>query len=339
MARNILLVRLDGLGDALVCVPALEALREAHEDAVFGVVCSEKNAALFSRARLERIHVLRAGDDAVPLIAELRSACYTDALVATEEPIGYRIARSSGATRRAGFWHRFEKPFKSLWQYGHLTDPVYRPAAWVAAPEHEVFAIHRLAQRLGATAPPSTDPNALRPWLDIAAVPVADQRDALVFQVAEKWTVGGWEPADIAYTLAVAVAASPFRRCVVAAGPSDAELARSVMEHVPPASIAEGSISSAPPSTLGAWLGIIASAGAVVSPDTGAAHAAGMLGVPVVDIFEAARFEQLSRQWRPWAAPSRCVVKPQRSAGAPAAFGAAIGAALSDLAVMPDAVS
>src|SRR4029077_16115774 len=132
--RRFLLVRLDGIGDALVCVPALEALRATFPTATFGALCSPRNAALFSRDRVAAVHVLERDDDAAErfrLAAELRELGYTDALIATEEPVGYTLACMSRARKRAGFWHRFEKPFKSVWQFAHLTDAVYRPAAWV----------------------------------------------------------------------------------------------------------------------------------------------------------------------------------------------------------------
>jgi hypothetical protein len=51
----------------------------------------------------------------------------------------------------------------------------------------------------------------------------------------------------------------------------------------------------------------------------------------VVDLFEPERYEQLSRQWRPWAAPSRCLVKPPYGAGLDAALGAQTAAAVNDL--------
>jgi ADP-heptose:LPS heptosyltransferase len=258
---------------------------------------------------------------------------YTHAMIATEEPAGYRIGRKSGAAVRAGFWHRFEKTFKSLWQYAHLTDAVYRTAAWVDAPEHEVVAMYRLAERLGAETPIPDDARALRDWIDVSpdgALP--DGASSLAWQVTPKWTTGGWKPDAIAALAAAAHEASPFERLAFVCARRDQGLALSVMEHLPHALVAAGKAALAPPAELPQWLAAIASAGALVTPDTGAAHAAGMLGVPVVDLFDPARFEQLSRQWRPWAAPSRCIVKPEyRDDRSAAAFGAVLSAALDDL--------
>ena len=59
---------------------------------------------------------------------------------------------------------------------------------------------------------------------------------------------------------------------------------------------------------------------AVVTPDSGAAHLAGMAGVPCVDLFEPSphvAYDVL--RWRPWAAPCRTLVLgPDPAAGAAA---------------------
>ncbi len=53
---------------------------------------------------------------------------YTHALVATEDPSGYRVARASGISHRIGFENGWGKPFKSLWVRAHLTQTLHRSA-------------------------------------------------------------------------------------------------------------------------------------------------------------------------------------------------------------------
>jgi ADP-heptose:LPS heptosyltransferase len=325
-APRFLLVRLDGLGDALACVPALEGLRRAHPSARFGAICSPANAAVFS-ARVDAVHVL-TGDDRAPLAAALRERAYTHAIVATEEVAGYELARGSGAARRSGFWHRFEKPFKSLWQYAQLTDRVYRPAAWTARPEHEVEALYRLVLPFGAAPPPPDDAAALRQWLAVEGG-AAGKRAALGVQITAKLALEGWGAAALAELCATALDASGLSALSLVAAPDDGGLARALLEHLPAAVRMRATI--APPSDVPHWFGSIDSLAVLVTPDTGAAHAAGMLGVPVIDLFEQTRFSQLSRQWRPWAAPHRCMIKPPAGATTPAALGAQIGAAVAAL--------
>ena len=70
------------------------------------------------------------------------------------------------------------------------------------------------------------------------------------------------------------------------------------------------------PATTRAWIAAVDAAGALVSTDTGAAHLAGMIGVPVVDVFPDAGFDAQTRRWRPWAS-SNIVVRASELARAP----------------------
>lgn len=326
-APRFLLVRLDGIGDALACVPGLEGLMRAYPQAHVGALCSPANAALFS-TRVERVHVFGPDTPVDALAPELRQAEYTHALVATEEVAGYRLARAANARRRAGFWHGLDKPFKSLWQFTELTDRVYRPAAWKARPEHEVQALYRLATRFGAQAPVPDDVAALRTWLAIDPGHVS-AHGALAFQVTKKWVSGGWGPAALARMYESAYRASGLSEMLLIVAPGDEGLARSLLEDL--TSSARERAHIAPPGGVPYWLGAIDAAAALITPDTGAAHAAGMLGVPVIDVFDGPRFEQLAQQWRPWAAPHRCVVKPVAGQDVPDVFGAELGAAVAQL--------
>jgi ADP-heptose:LPS heptosyltransferase len=325
-----LLVRLDGLGDALACVPLLEGLRRAYPSAVFGAVCSPANATVFS-ARVAFVHVL--GDDGETReAAAIAAQRYTHALVATEEVAGYEIARASGAQRRVGFWHAFEKPLKSLWQFSQLTDRVYRPARWTSRPEHEVQTLYRLALPFGASPRPPAEATALREWLAVdrsSGMP----ENTMGFQITRKLTSDEWGPSSIAAACAAAWSITGLSNAALLAAGEDEGLARSVLEHLPPQMRERTRL--VPPGGVAQWFGSIAQASVLVTPDTGAAHAAGMLGVPVIDLFDQARFEQLSRQWRPWAAPYYCLVKPAARAQDPSEFGREIGSAAKTLLMHP----
>jgi ADP-heptose:LPS heptosyltransferase len=328
-APRFLLVRLDRIGDALACVPMLEGLMRAYPAARVGAICSPANAALFSK-RVARVHVFGRDASIEALAPELQAADYTHALIATEEVAGYQLARAATARRRAGFWHGFDKPFKSLWQYSQLTDRVYRPAAWTSRPEHEVETLYRLALAFGARPPAQDDVAALRTWLAIEPpTRRPDARTALGFQITAKLVSGGWGPDALARLCAAAYHASGLQEMALIVAPSDEGLARALLEDLTRSARERAHL--VPPGGLPQWLGAIDSLAVLVTPDTGAAHAAGMLGVPVIDIFDGPRFDQLSRQWRPWAAPHRCVVKPVAGGGVPERFGAKLGVALAQL--------
>jgi len=325
--QKLLVIRLDGLGDALATVPLLEGLARAQPSARISVVCSSKNAGVFAPERVVR---LRA--DGPGFADELRSVRYDAAIVATEEVAGYHLARASGAARRIGFWHGLDKPFKSLWQRAQLTDAVKRPAAWVRRPEHEVETLYRLGAPVGAAGPPPADARQLRGWLEVRRdAAAANVEAALGFQIAAKLTTGGWGPAAIAKFIESAWAASRLRRCALICAPPDERLARATLERLD-AAVGDGRVSLAISMHTSHWFGTLDALAALVTPDTGAAHAAGILGVPVVDLFEADRFAELSRRWRPWATQAACAIKPAWRSGVEAAFGREVGAAISEIA-------
>ncbi len=323
----VLLVRLDGIGDAALCIPALEGMRRAFPGAAFGAVCSRANAALFSSA-VQHIHVF-SGKVGADFLAELRGPGYTRALVATEEVMGYKLGRLSGAGLRSGFWHGFQKPFKSAWQRAQVTTPVYRPAAWTKAPEHEVATLYRLAQALGAQSPPPCDTVSLRRWLRVEPSPNAQVADgALAFQINGKLFAGGWGPAAVASFVNTALASSGFHRGILIAAAQDVGLACAVLEHLPQDLHSDNNLRILASLELPQWLDALDRAGALVTPDTGAAHVAGMLGAAVVDLFEEPDFQRLSQQWHPWAGTSQSIMKPLYREGLEDSFGRRVGEAV-----------
>ncbi len=329
--RRILLVRLDGIGDALACIPMLEGLRRLHPSASFGAVLSPVNAGIYSAARVAA-HVYGGDDDLLRVSEEVRNAGYDVAVVATEEVAGYAIARASGARVRAGFWHRFEKPFKSLWQRMQLTNAVYRPAALKRTQVHEAVTLYALARALGAESKPIADAAALRAWVN--ADPAGGLRDGastLGIQIARKLATENWGPAALSALIAAALGGSGLARCALLTSEADAQLARAILERMPAALTADDVVFLHPPATIGVWLGTIASLAALITPDTGAAHAAGMLGVPVVDLFDSEQFVAQSTRWRPWAAPARCFAKPTWHSGEESRLGSELGSAIKDL--------
>lgn len=323
----VLLVRLDGVGDAALCIPALEGMRRAFPTARFGAVCSGANATLFSDL-VERIHVYREDLPAAVLRDELQACGYTRALIATEEVAGYRLARLSGAPARAGFWHGAQKPFKSIWQRSQVSAAVFRPAAWTRSPEHEVTTLYRLAEALGASPPAPDDPASLRGWLRVELSEQArDASGALGVQVSPKLLTAGWGPASLAQLVTVMLERSGLDRAVLLASSQDESLACAVLEHM-----RSGRARVLATLSLPRWLGVLDSLAVLVTPDTGAAHVAGMLGSGVVDLFDEPDFKRLSQQWHPWAGDSRCIVKPAWRDDIEIGLGRQIGEAAQALA-------
>ena len=315
---KILLVREDGLGDALVCAPLVAALAAAGH--VVGAVLGTRNADAFAARVFAHVHVLDRipwpAHGATPVsraraLAEVRAVAYDVALVATEELSAYEFVRECGIGVRVGFVNGASKPLKSLHVGTMLTRAIVRPASARRAHAHEVETMFSLGAEFVTERTPTRDVVRLRP-LVIGDHADLDERERaaaqIAVQVSQKFAHAGL---DRDAFVACARALRARGDDVLVLGDDDAfvrEIAR--------ASDAR---------TLGAcdlavWKLQIATARALVTGDSGAAHVAGMTGVATVDAFApnpATAYDV--RRWAPWAAPHRAIVlDPARDAAATA---------------------
>ncbi len=323
---NVLLVRADGLGDALVCAPLVAALRAAGH--AVGAVLGTANREAFAPGVLSRVHVLeripwpRHGSTPQSrrvALASARAAGYDIALIASEELEAYEFARAAGIPERVGFINGWEKPLKSLRVAPLLTRALVRPASAARERYHEVVTLFGLGKGLYREAVPTLDLARLRPLvLEEPAVP----HGRVALQASRKLAGAGLTAAALA-AAARELAACGWRPLVLG---DDAEFATEV-------AAASGSEVAA---GLGvrAWKALIAGARALVTPDSGAAHVAGMLGIPCVDCF-APGDERAMARWSPWAAPFRTLpLDPVRT---PAQTGVRIALEVASLASEPAA--
>lgn len=303
---SVLIVRLDAIGDALALVPLLAALRE--RGAQIDVVLSPKNAGAFSKSAVDRIFIEQFG-----LGDRLAQNGYDYALVATEDASGYRLARASGAPARVGFQNGWGKPLKSLWSRSLLTRTVYRTAGLDPRAPHESQVLFRLGSEIVGTSQIPRDPRILRGFV-VDAEPQPDER--IVMQITDKWQRLEAAPKAVA-DLAQALGRRHAMRFVAAEGErgSAKELA------------ASAGISIEYFRELGPWKEAIAAAKAVVAPDSGAIHVAGMTGTPAVAVFAQKHFALQTGRWSPWAAPYKLI---EMTGDWPNAAGTALDELLQD---------
>lgn len=248
------------------------------------------NAEVFSHRALDRIHVAGTCSDA-DLVEDIRSQHYGAALIATEKPEGYRLAYDARVPARVGFQNGWGKPLKSLWIRRMCTHTLFRTAGLDPGAPHECEVVFKLARTLIAQPEVPREPRLLRPFV-IDDEPAADERVA--FQVTDKWQRLGASLDDLA-ELVRRVTARHIVRFIAAereAGYAGA-FTRATGMHVETFA------------TLAPWKNAIAAARAVIAPDSGAAHVAGMVGTPVVSCFARQAFALQSKRWAPWAAPHR----------------------------------
>jgi ADP-heptose:LPS heptosyltransferase len=301
ISPSVLIIRLDAIGDALALTPLLAALRR---DAIpADIVLRPANAGIFASRAARRVVTadfeLRSSDrrtiGAIEALGrELREGGYSHVLVATEDPSGYRLAAATGAPTRIGFAQAWGKPFKTLWTRRFLTARIYRAAGLDPRRPHECEVLFRLVTPLVDDQEPTRDLAQLRPLLLEQEAP-ADDRVAV--QITDKW-----ERLGIAFEEVVTLVRRlrSFGQLRLLSAQAEAGYADRL------AQAAELDVERF--GDLDSWKAAIGAAAAIVTPDSGALHVAGMLGTPVVAVFPPTRdFALQVARWAPWAAPQRIV--------------------------------
>jgi ADP-heptose:LPS heptosyltransferase len=301
VSPSVLIIRLDAIGDALALTPAIAALR--RRAIAVDVVLGHSNAnALAPRAVRDIIAAdfelrngTRSNVNAIERFGrDLRERRYTHVLVATEDPGGYRLAAAVGAPTRIGFEDPWTKPLKALWSRRILTNSIYRSARLTARCEHESVTLFKLIEPLVGDEKPVADFTQLRP-LVLESEPAPDDRVAV--QITDKWERLGIPFASVV-NLVRRLAAGSELHLLSARGES--AYAQSVERAT---GIAVSYFDDLP-----SWKAAIAAAVALVAPDCGAVHVAGMTGTPVVAVFPPMRnYEAWVARWAPWAAAHRIV--------------------------------
>ncbi len=296
-----LIIRLDGIGDALALTPLLAAL---HSRAIaVDLVLRPENAALFTPAAARGVEVapFALRSNTAENLAHIRAFAerfapreYGAVLVATEDPGGYRLAHAVGAPVRVGFTNGWGKPFKTLWARSLLTKTLYRSAGLDARGHHESEVLFELGRSMLGDATPTNDPSQLRPML-LEDAPV--RGEGVAVQVTQRWQRFGVSPAILAQFLHELAKDVNVRAISAAAEGDFADVVESV-----------SNVSVERYTSLQPWKAAIGQAHALVAPDSGAIHVAGMLGTPTVALFPPRRaLDRQIARWHPWAAPYRIV--------------------------------
>ena len=279
---RVLIIRLDAIGDALAAVPLLGALK--------------------ARAIPVDIVLSRANSDAIAPYAydnrcigvddpELCANTYSHILIATEEATAYTLAQSLRAPHRVGFYNGWGKPLKSLWLRSLLTEPHYRSAGLDPKTQHEVEVLFALGRSLlGEHVRPSRKVEELTSFVIEKPIPTDDR---VAFQITDKW-----ERLGMAFDQVLDLA----QRCsdIAAIHWIAASHERDYAQRFAAAIGCEITTFT----SIIPWKATIAASRALVAPDSGAIHVAGMTGVPTVAVFAPQKqfIAQITR-WAPWAAP------------------------------------
>jgi ADP-heptose:LPS heptosyltransferase len=312
---RVCVLRLDALGDTLLSTPAIRNLVDAgHDVRVF-----TSAAGTVVLTGLARAVEVSGPED----LAERVRETHPDVVIGfSEKRRSLLAARSSGAGIRVGFDPGWVQPMKTLaarlvftHRFRSTNDPRRDSGL------HEVERYCRLLGTLDSTLDspgplyfPRVDHLSQRQWLvdrELTQSPVA-------LQLTPKWMQDGWSVAwlrDLCQRLPGPV--------VALFGPAEADWVRQNFEGL--------GLALAPVGTVleyGALLGLCRG---LVTVDTGAAHVAAALGVPVVDVFPERNAAHCVGRWRPWQVEHRVVIKPEHTVGREVELTRAIQLAVHEL--------
>ncbi|HEY64533.1 MAG TPA: glycosyltransferase family 9 protein [Caldilineae bacterium] len=307
MLRRILAVKLADMGDALLCTPALRALRETYPHARLDVLVTPHTAPLISHMGLaDRVISFPKHDYDDPrwlwqprrwwplarLYARLRRAGY-DAVA-----LFHHLSTGYGALK----WRLLVAATAAPWVAG-LDDG--RGRTWLTCPvedqgfgkRHEVEYALAVAEALGANVPDTS--LTLPPYADEARRVARLLGDGEHPYVVIHAGSGGysrarrWEPERFAAVADALVERLEVQVVIVGTEADDALAVEQMMRH--PACNLQGR------TELPDLVAVLRRSRLFLGADSGVMHLAAAVGVPVVAIFGPSNH----RAWAPWTPPER----------------------------------
>jgi len=328
---NIVLTRLDRIGDLILSTPAIASVRRSWPEAHVTLVCSRHNAGVVERNPDVDELVVAEPDDSPARIGKRFRNKADLAIALAPRTLDFALVGATRAARRIGYTYvrRFTTRL-GAWRY--LTDLAIseadpdlcdRDPGYVV--RHEVDQILSLVSLAGG----STLSRSLVVSIDdadraaVAHVPAG----AIAFQLAPRWLRDG---STLASTLELLRALRVFGLPIVAAyGPESAALA----ERVRADGLADVVIGDLP---FSSWAAVYEKSAVVITVDTGATHVASAMRRPTVVLFEHRYFNLNSQEWSPYEVPSVLLRKPAgTSAESQARMRAEIVAAVATLLAAP----
>lgn len=315
-ARRILAVRLDNLGDVLMCSPALRALRQAVPGRRITLLAAGSGAAAATHipevdAVITAPSPWMPSSDATPtprqigdVLEQLREGRFDGAVIFTsysQSPLpAAMLCWLEGIPLRLA--HCRENPYHLLSDWIEDPEPhellrheVRRQLDLVAAigaktkDEHLSFRVHAddMSRAMGRLRVHGIDPT--RPWIVVHPGASAESRRYPPDSFAQALQV----------LLSAKVATEPLCdwQVVLTGSEAEASLCNAVRSR-----LATPAVSLAGLLSLGELAAVIAPAALLIANNTGPVHMAAALGTPVVDIYALT-----NPQHAPWMVPHRTV--------------------------------
>lgn len=291
VVQRILVVRVDLLGDVVLSLPAVRALKRAYPNARIDMLVLRSTAPILQgEPEVARVLTFDPGawrrpvgllkpntwHDALTLLRTLRAARY-DLAISISGDIGSVLTRLSGARRRFGYADEAYKHF--------LTDSL--PGGRYATHQHEVKYVLALALAAGGIVLPGDErlklhvlPNAARTMKDQLRAQRAQTRlfgpVVAIHAGARNGQAKRWPPAHIA-ALADRLVTELDALVVLTGAPNETPLARAILRRV-----RHPVLNLTGQTTIPELVALLAASDLLVTGDSGPMHIACAVGTPVV---------------------------------------------------------
>jgi heptosyltransferase-3 len=309
---NIVLSRMDRLGDLILSTPTIRTFRRAFPSARLHLVCSEYNqAAVRGNPDIDVLHIVAKGEKPHETGRKFRDFDLAVALAPRADDLA--LVAATRARHRIGYTYvrryaaRLFTRFQLTESLVSQADPELSERNPARPVMHEVDQLLELAKSAGATE-----------LFSELVLPIADEdrlavrqlpEQSITVHLAPRWLQEGSTEASFAQLLRdLRVHGRPI---VVTHAPETQAVATNI------ADLADAVAGGLP---FGAWVAAFERAACIVTVDTGATHVASAVKRPTVVLFEHRHFHLNSREWAPWHVPAHVARKPQDNS--PAALAA-----------------
>ena len=300
----ILLLRAERIGDVLVSVPIIRAIRRRYPSGTIDILLTDANAHARDAVSpwVDRVWVLHKRPIGVlALVRRIRAARYDLLVDFQSNPSAMsRLAASwAGAPNVLGFLHQ---------------QPAYLTHAAALPDSRRVHVVERLAKLLLAFGiDPAAEPLALEYRLSeadrsraSAQLGAARGAHRLAVNVSGRGTHKYWGRDRFVAAIRFVRARYPELSIVVCGAPGDAAEVEAIASMT--------GAQPVPPLPFHAFASVIHECDLLLTPDTSVAHLAAAWKIPAVVLF---REDPRALPWVPYRSPHRAVVQPGPIAGIP----------------------
>lgn len=324
---NIVLTRLDRVGDLILSTPAITSVRRSWPDARITLVCSAYNAVVVERnPDLDSVLVAPLDVSPARFGRRFRGACDL-AIALAPRAQDFALVGATGAPVRVGYTYvrRYFARFAARLYLTRVAVSEADPALCERRPDyrvrHEAEQVLELVLLAGGT---QFAVDLVVPIEDVDRKAVEHvPAGGIAFHLGSRWFSEG---STLASSLELIAALRRFGMPVVVTYGVDALAQAGAVRAAGVADAVVGGLAFAQ------WAAVFEKSRLVVTVDTGATHVASATRRPTIVLFEHRFFHLNSQEWSPYRVPSVCIRKPaSEDAAALAASRASILAAAGEL--------